>query len=135
MNFEKYANKSTLFNFENMDGYYIIYERPYLQEFLTFLFNNFNVSIWTAASKDYALFIIEKILLKNYPDRKIDFIFFSYHCDVSSDIKNTTKNLNMIWDIYKLNGYDKDKTIIIDDYSEVFNTQPDKCIISPPILF
>ena len=60
-NFKKYEMKSKLFDYKDMDGYYIVYERPGLQKFLDYLFENFNVSIWTAASKDYALFIIEKI--------------------------------------------------------------------------
>jgi hypothetical protein len=55
-----------------MENYYIIFERPGLQQFLTFLFKNFNVSIWTAASKDYALFIIDKIIIAGNKNRKID---------------------------------------------------------------
>ena len=35
------------FKVYNMDDYYKVFERPYLQEFLDFLFANFNVSIWT----------------------------------------------------------------------------------------
>ena len=62
LDFKKYQEKSKLFRSDNMDGYYMVYSRPYLQEFLDYIFKNFNVSIWTAASKDYALFIIEKII-------------------------------------------------------------------------
>jgi hypothetical protein len=49
---------------------YKIFERPHLQKFLNWLFENFTVSVWTAASKTYALFIIEKFILANYPKRK-----------------------------------------------------------------
>ena len=45
---------------EKKDGHYKVFERPGLQEFLDYLFANFNVSVWTAASKSYALFIIDK---------------------------------------------------------------------------
>ena len=69
------------------ENYYIIFERPGLQQFLTFLFKYFNVSIWTAASKDYALFIIDKIIIAGNKDRKIDYVFFSYHCGISKKIK------------------------------------------------
>ena len=37
----------------------LICARPYLFEFLEWLFDNCNVSVFTAADKDYALFIIE----------------------------------------------------------------------------
>jgi len=81
--FTQNKEKSKKFNFHNMDEYYLVFERPGLQSFLDNLFENFNVSIWTAASKDYALFIIEKIILKNNPKRKLDWVFFSYHCRIS----------------------------------------------------
>lgn len=134
--------KSKKFNFYNMDSYYIIFERPGLQEFLDFLFENFNVSIWTAASKDYALFIIDKIILNPEPDkykvkskRKLDYIFFSYHCNVSKRIYNNTKDLNMLWNIYKLTDYKPYNTIILDDYDEVYKCQPDNCIRAIPFEY
>jgi len=129
------TKKAGLFNFENMDGYYLIFERPHLQYFLDYLFANFNVSIWTAASKDYALFIIDKFIIKGKPERKLDFIFFSYHCDISKRYKNASKDLSMLWDVYKIDGYNKNNTFIIDDYDEVYETQPDRCIISPRFEF
>jgi len=133
--FKKNKDKAKKFTFHDMDGYYIVFERPGLQKFLTYLFKNFNVSIWTAASKDYALYIIEKIILQGNPNRKLDWVFFSYHCDMSKKKKKSSKNLQMIWDEYKISGYTKDNTVIIDDYDEVFNTQPDNCIIAKPFEF
>ena len=62
-NFKKYKQKGSHFDLHDMDGYYIVFERQYLQEFLDFLFKKFNISVWTAASKDYALFIIKTHLL------------------------------------------------------------------------
>lgn len=134
--FKKYTDKSKLFRYDDMDGYYIIYSRPHLQEFLDYAFKNFNVTIWTAASKDYALFIIEKIVINNKPDRKLDFIFFSYHCDLSKKKKKYSKELCMLWDIHKLPGYSEKNTVIIDDYkSDVHKCQPNNCIIAPPFEF
>lgn len=128
--------RATLFDFENMDDYYIIFQRPGLQEFLDYLFKNFNVSVWTAASKDYALFIIDRILIGNKKkERKLDYTFFSYHCKNSSKVKKGTKDLSMLWDIYRDTGYDKNNTVIIDDYDEVCKTQPDNCITAPPFYF
>jgi TFIIF-interacting CTD phosphatase-like protein len=133
--FKKNKNKAKKMTFHDMDKYYIVFERPGLQPFLDFLFSNFNVAVWTAASKDYALWIIENILLQKRPERKLDYIFFSYHCDISKNIKNGTKDLSMLWDIYKLNEYTIDNTVILDDYDEVYNTQKDNCIIAKPFEF
>lgn len=133
---DKYTEKSAKFRSDDMDGYYMIYSRPYLQEFLDYVFKNFNVTIWTAASKDYALFIIEKIILNNVPERKLDFIFFSYHCDLSKKTKKYSKELCMLWDIHNLPGYSPKNTVIIDDYkADVHQCQPNNCIIAPAFEF
>jgi TFIIF-interacting CTD phosphatase-like protein len=126
--------KAKKFEFHDMDGYYVVFERPGLQPFLDYLFKNFNVSVWTAASKDYALFIIDKIILTK-PNRHLDWVFFSYHCDISKKKKDGSKDLSLFWDEYKLAGYDRDNTVIIDDYDEVHKTQPDNCIIAFPFEF
>lgn len=135
-NLNKYTEKSKLFRSDDMDGYYIVYSRPYLQEFLDYIFKNFNVSIWTAATKDYALFIIEKIILNKKPERNLDFIFFSYHCDISKKKFKYSKELRIIWEFYKLEGYSNENTVIVDDFKEdVHKCQPNNCIIAPPFEF
>ena len=135
--YEKYKNKIKKFKEKPMimDDYYIILQRPGLQKFLDFLFANFTVSIWTAASKDYALYIIENIIIAGHPERKIDYIFFSYHCSASKKLKSGSKDLSMLWDIYKIKNYNKENTAILDDLVEVFNTQKDNCIIAESFKF
>lgn len=132
----KNREKAKKFVFHDMDGYYVVFERPGLQPFLTYLFDNYNVSIWTAASKDYALFIIDKIILAGNSNRKLDYIFFAYHCDLSDKIKKNTKDLSMFWDVFKMVGYDKNNTVILDDYEEdVYKSQPENCILAKPFEF
>lgn len=136
IDFSKYKHKEGKFRVDNMDGYYMVYSRPHLQEFLDYLFKNFNVTIWTAASKDYALFIVDKIILNNQPERKLDFIFFSYHCDLSKKNKKYSKELCMLWDIHKIPGYSYKDTVILDDYkADVHKCQPNNCIIATPFEF
>jgi len=133
--FSKNKSKAKKFVFHDMDGYYMVFERPGVQPFLTYLFENFNVSIWTAASKDYALFVIDKVVLAGNKNRKIDYIFFSYHCDISEKRKKGTKDLTLFWDTFKLKGFSKENTVILDDYDEVQNTQPGNCIAAVPFEF
>lgn len=132
--FEKNKEKAQKFESKNMDGYYIVFERPGLQPFLDFLFENFNVSVWTAASKNYALFVIDKIILQK-PGRKLDFVFYSYHCDASEHRGSGTKDLSLLWDVMKIPGYTKHNTVILDDYDDVYLTQKKNCIIAPPFEF
>ena len=134
--FEKNKNKASKFKFEVMDDLYIIFERPDLQKFLTFLFKNFNVSVWTAASKDYALFIINKIIIGDKKNRKLDYIFFSYHCSASKKLKKNIKDLRVLWEDYNIPGYNKNNTFIIDDYKEeVYEPQKSNCILAVPFEF
>jgi len=129
----KDANKKNKFNYSNMDNYYYVFERPGLQKFLSYLFKNFKVSIWTAASKEYALFIINNIILKGKKGRKIEWIFYSYHCELSKKLKGSIKNLNLLTDVFNIN--ELKKCIIFDDNEEVYETQPKRCIIVKPFNF
>lgn len=116
----------------DMDDYYTVIERPGLQEFLDILFKHFNVSVWTAASKDYASFIVENILLKKRgkgkPKRQLEWLFFSYHCKISKKEKKSIKDLSVLWDVYNIESFTDLNTIILDDNTEVYDTQPNNCI-------
>jgi len=133
--YELNEKKLKKFNSHNMDNYYIVFERPGLQKFLDYIFDNFNVSIWTAASKDYALFIIEKIILSNKTNRQLDWVFFSYHCTLAKKLSLGSKKISILWDNFNLNNYNDKNTIIIDDYDEVYNIQPGNCIIAWPFEY
>ena len=133
---EDNKEKSTNFTIHNMEDYYIVFERPYLQEFLDYIFEHFNVSIWSAASKNYVLFIIDKIIIGNKKNRKLNYIFFSYHCSLSKKLCNGgLKQLNMIWDIFRLDGFNKSNTFIVDDLEKVKKIQPCNCYNIKPFEF
>ena len=134
-NIKNFKNKSQLFSHYIMDDYYVVFERPYLQHFLTFLFKHFNVSIWSAASKNYVLSIVDNVILTN-PNRKLQHILFSYHCSLSKKYKKgSVKKLQMLWDSLKLKEYNNNNTIIIDDLNNVKHHQPDNCYHIKPFEF
>src|SRR5271170_3030199 len=110
-------SKAKLFDYVDMDKSYRVYLRPYLQKFLDFLFENYNVSIWTAASKSYATFIIDNIILIK-PERKLDLVLFSYHCSYSKKFLKCAKDIMMLWEELKLKGYTRENTTILDDLPE-----------------
>lgn len=151
---QKLAEKFRCEVFKDEDGtpLYYIYERPYLQEFLDFLFATFNVSVWTAATSDYAIFVIKKfILIPNKPYRKLDFIFTKDHVAVSQKAYKTQKKLDYVYQVTSMYGstmksfslheqnreygcptYDKSNTVILDDNEEVRDAQPSNCIPAEP---
>ena len=77
--------KPTPINFEN--AYYIV-QRPGLQTFLDWLFKNFNVSIWSAASPDYVRFIVDHIIIGKDLNRckKLQRVLDSDYCEKSQKI-------------------------------------------------
>lgn len=107
------------------DGY-IVFERPFLQTFLSHVFKKYNVSVWTAASKPYGLFIIKNILLVK-PNRCLHYFFHSLQCEQSTKETASPKSIQFLVDKYKLSVFQQDTTIV-DDLEIVKKTQPDRCI-------
>lgn len=133
-----FYSKASKFTFHDMDKTYVIFERPNLQDFLDFIFKNFKVSVWTAASKDYALFVISNVILKNKPERKLEYIFVSYHCRISEKTSKGgyTKDLQLLWNKFNIPNLSFKNTFIIDDYkSDVYASQPKNCILAPEFIF
>jgi hypothetical protein len=83
------------FIYRDMIPIYRVFGRPHLEEFLDYIFANYNVSVFTAAEKNYALFIIENFLLTK-PERQLDFIFYRMHVDLGQELYNGTKDLRLI---------------------------------------
>lgn len=107
------------------EGSYVIFERPYLQEFLDTLFAHCNVSVWSAGQKEYVLFIVKNIITRGRPDRKLNLVMYSDHCDSSRAKYNKTspKDLRMIYrDIANSSN-----TFIIDDNVHVCGANPHNC--------
>jgi TFIIF-interacting CTD phosphatase-like protein len=119
---KKHKQKMRQYRYEIFENLYVIFERPGLQNFLDYLFSKYNVAVWTAASKDYALFVINNFIL-NKEGRKLDFIFYSHHCELSTKIKKGLKSLEMLWDVFKLKRYKSSNTVIIDDNPAVRKKQ------------
>jgi len=115
------------FDYADMDKSFRIYCRPYLEEFLEFVFKNYNVSVFTAASKDYALFIIEHIIKKKVPDAELDFVFHFYHTEISEAYYKSPKDLRLLWDKFPTN-FREDNTVIIDDLSDVKKANQSNCM-------
>jgi TFIIF-interacting CTD phosphatase-like protein len=120
---------------EGNKSYYLVFERPGLQEFLDYLFENFRVIVWTAATKSYAAFIIEKIILQKQT-RDLEYAFVHYHCKRSKKRygANNPKNLIMLMDKYKIQGMNRKNTIIIDDHPDVKAKNHTMCIPAPEFL-
>ena len=119
------------FKHHNLDNDYIITERPGLQDFLDFLFENYKVSVWTAASKDYGIFVIKNVITTK-PERKLEIQMFSEHCNASKEKTGCLKQLNQLWSYAQFNP---SNTLIIDDNKNVISKQNNIVIPAKPFNF
>jgi len=106
--------------------------RPYLKEFLLFLFGEFStVSIWTAGDEEYAEEIVEKHLGPLIGKNKFFFVWSGKRCTLDRalprrglDSREFTfeevpyKNLSKVFGVYK--ELDWFNTMIVDDTKRTF---------------
>lgn len=93
---------------------YIIFERPFLKQFLQSLQGK-RIAIWTAADQSYADFIVKNIIQPYLnPDQKIYFVWSREACDESSSRFGVLKDLDMVFERYG-NTFKRENTLIIDD--------------------
>lgn len=114
-----------------LSGMYYTMERPYLNEFLDYLFSHFHVSVWTAASKSYAKQIIDTFIIRGKKNRKLRSFLHYDHCQESMDNINpkTMKDLKYLF-LVKNKMFNQNNTVIIDDLKEVLNNNKKNSIDS-----
>lgn len=122
MNKLKRVQHPDKFKYKDFADTYRIYERPYLQQFLDQLFSKYRVAVWTAAGISYANFIINNFILSK-PNRKLEFVMWSDHCDVSEERYDHQKKL-------KLLEFLNEEMVILDDNQDVLHTQKAKSVDS-----
>jgi hypothetical protein len=113
------------------EGLYYTLARPYLEEFLEYIFPRFHVSVWTAATKDYAKEIINKFITKKKKNRKLREFLYDEHCKESMENVNpkTMKDLRYLF-ISKKNKFNENNTVIVDDLKDVLKNNKNNSIDS-----
>jgi len=91
---------------------YFVYKRPYLETFLSFCRENFQVAVWTTAGAEFAQIVVEELFPKNYP---IVFLWSRERCTRAYDPEKMepyyVKNLAKL----KRRGYALENIIMVDD--------------------
>ena len=95
---------------------HITYIRPYLFNFLNYAFANFDVSIFTASTYDYAHNIVGK-LFANY---NLDKVLTQQ--DFLDCLVRTRKYKYIDYISERIPGYTRENTTIIDDNSQVIDS-------------
>jgi hypothetical protein len=101
--------------------------RPHLQEFLDYAFANFYVSVWTAATKKYAEWVIATYILIK-PERKLYYLLHDAHTKTSLKQYGSLKDLRLLTQVLHLPNISLSNTFLIDDLVEVCQNQRERCI-------
>jgi len=119
------------YKYHVMDKDFIVYERPGTQRLLNFLFLYFNVYVWSAGTKDYVTFIVDKVIER--PNRHVGLVLHRDHCNLSimHNCRDGPKDLRFLWETVRIPGFSPANTIIIDDLDLVKEVNPGNCIHVP----
>jgi len=100
-------------------GQYFVYKRPFLEPFLEFCFERFEVAIWTTATKLYAEEILRKIV-KNH--QKLKFLWTRERCTYFFDAE--ARDHYFVKRMSKLRRlkYKLESIIVIDDSPNVWQS-------------
>ena len=73
--------------------------RPHIKKFTKFLFDNFNVNIWTLGSRGYAQWVAHNILIDGHKNRHVKLAMWSTHDYFASGISEEGygKDLKYLW--------------------------------------
>lgn len=113
--------------------------RPYLKDFLLFLFNNFEkVNIWTSASLEWLENAFKNILQYDTPkDKKFYFLGYRDHCTFSYVISNghmvtdkCYKELKLVYSNFP--EFNETNTVIVDDREMMFSLNINNGILIDP---
>ncbi len=100
-------------------GEYFVYKRPFLESFLEFCFENFDVAIWTTATKSYAEEILQIILKET---QNWEFLWTRERCTFAFDAEARehfyVKRMHKI----RHRGYKLESVIVVDDSPNVWQS-------------
>lgn len=101
---------------------FYVFHRPHLEEFLDFLFRNFNVVVWTAATSDYACEVVEKVFKSPNGEPLVPYMILTRdHDEEARRQYGGSKDLRYIW--RSSLPFVPEATFIVDNLDKVVNHQ------------
>lgn len=98
-------------------GQYYVYKRPFVETFLDFCFENYNVAVWTTATKSYAEEIL-KVILK--AEHELQFLWTRERCTLTFDEEEREHFFVKRMSKIRRRGYKLESVIVVDDSPNVW---------------
>lgn len=119
-------------SFDVLDGMYRTMKRPHLKDFLNYAFNNFKISVWTAASADYASDVLKNIGIN---ETDLEFFYSEKNCTPKYNYGDGWGMGSIVYHkkISKLSkrGWNMEKVLMIDDKPEYIDSYGNVIGIKP----
>jgi len=114
-------------------GNFLVWTRPHLQSFLDFLFESFDVAVWSSV-KAWNIESLLPLVLGDHQS-ELKFVWSQDQCqsvdnpDPEAKAPLFLKNLSEVWNAFP--QYDESNTLIIDDSLDKLQHNPDQCCWIP----
>ena len=135
---------------DDEENQYIVFARPHIMEFMDYIFKHYKVVVWTAASEDYAKWVVKNILSLSKTSetpvhRDVQLLLSCDHCDISNEVSDGKhKDLDLLYDEFRLHESSPDIFhesaifVLFDDSSSAQKSNPgtshtlNRCVPIPP---
>jgi RNA polymerase II subunit A small phosphatase-like protein len=129
---------------EGDDYWFMTKKRPFLKEFIEYIFNNFDIGIWTASTRDYASLVLKNI---GIDESKLKFFYTRENCTLRLDyntnsyygIKNLQKLKKRSWAkpyTTKVGQMrELDRVLIVDDIVDTAVNNYSNLVLIKPFYF
>jgi RNA polymerase II subunit A small phosphatase-like protein len=111
-------------------GPYPVFKRPYVDTFLETVLNEFDVAVWTSASKAYAEAVVFNLFKER--NKELKFVYTANKCTSAYDPELMERlSLKNLRKVAKL-GYDLDRVIAVDDTPSKYRKHYGNLVRVPP---
>lgn len=97
---------------------YHVYKRPFVEQFLAWSFQNFDVAVWTSATDDYAAEIVANIFPQS--QNNLSFLWSRERCTPSLDFESRETFWEKKLTKLRRRGYNLENVIVVDDTPQMW---------------
>ena len=111
---------------------YNVYKRPFVEQFLAWCFENFEVAVWTSATEDYAAEVLANIIPQTQSN--LAFVWSRERCTPSLDVESRETFWEKKLTKLRRRGYNLENVIVVDDTPQMWRNSYGNLVRVEPYL-